>query len=110
MLGWQAHTTVEAVELLVIPTVILVITLGILLTRRFAPVQVEGRWPRLVRKEVGVILLLLGTLLFWPAEASLGMLELGISLFAGVLLIVLVRVTIRALVDTIGVTPKWPAD
>ncbi|MFV1859238.1 MAG: hypothetical protein ACC647_07795 [Anaerolineales bacterium] len=110
MLGWQAHTTVEAVELLVIPTVILVITLGILLTRRFAPVQVEGRWPRLVRKEVGVILLLLGTLLFWPAEASLSMLELGISLIAGVLLIVLVRVTIRALVDTIGVSPRWPAD
>ncbi|GMR11496.1 MAG: hypothetical protein BMS9Abin28_2329 [Anaerolineae bacterium] len=110
LLGWQAHTTVEALELLVIPIVVLIITLGILLTRRFAPLQMEDRWPRLVRKETGVILLLLGSLLFWPAEASLSMLELGISLLAGVLLIVLVRVTIRALVDTIGVSPRWPAD
>jgi len=87
-----------------------VITLGVLISRRVAPVSAENHVLRLVRKEVRVLLLIFGGLLFWPREAFLTTLSVEIALVAAVLLVVLLRYSLQPIFDLIGVQLSWPSD
>ena len=109
-LGWQAHTDFEPVRLVGVAVVLGLITIAIVVIRRIAPSSTENRWARLLLKEVGVMLLLLGSLLLWPSDAYLTTLSVEIALVGTVLLIVLLREVIRPIFDFIGVRLSWPSD
>jgi hypothetical protein len=109
-LGWQAHVAIDPTSLMGILAALVVITLGILAAWKIAPLSSENRWSRLLRKEVGVLLLLLGSLLFWPQEAFLTTISVEIALVAGIFLIILLRVSIKPFFDLIGVQLSWPSN
>lgn len=107
-LGWQAHTVIDPISLVGILPALAVITLSILIIRRVAPIAVENRWERLLRKETSVFLLLFGSVLFWPQQGSLTTISVEIALGAAVFLIVLLRFSIKPFFDLIGVQLSWP--
>ncbi|MGD2027814.1 MAG: hypothetical protein PVI99_08360, partial [Anaerolineales bacterium] len=108
-LGWQAHTAVDVTALGGILAAMAVITIGILVARRIAPISTENRGLRLVRKEIRVLLLLFGSVLFWPKDAFLTTVGVEIALAAAVLLIILLRYSIQPIFDLMGVQLSWPS-
>jgi hypothetical protein len=70
----------------------------------------EDRWIRLLRKETGVLLLLLGGILFWPQQAFLTTISVEIALLAALFLIILLRVSIKTLFELIGVQFSWTTE
>lgn len=109
-LGWQAHTSMEAASLAGVPIVLGVITLAIFAIRRIAPISKENRWVRLFLKEIGVLLLLAGSLLLWPRGAYLTTLSVEIALVAAVLLVIILREIIKPIFDFIGIRLSWPTE
>ncbi len=107
-LGWQAHTVLDPVSLYGIFPALGVITLSILIIRAIAPISAENRLVRLLRQEIGVFLLLLGSVLFWPQQASLTPIYVEVALGAAVFLIILLRFSIRPIFDLLGVQLSWP--
>jgi hypothetical protein len=107
LLGWQAHTSLTPASLYGILPALAVIAISILILRKLAPVSSENRWIRLIRKETGVFLLLLGSILFWPQQAFLSTLSVEIALVTAALLIILLRKAINPLLDLIGVDHNW---
>jgi len=110
LLGWQAHTSAEPSSLNGILPVLAVITISILVIRKIAPISTERRWVRLLRKETGVLLLLIGSILFWPRQAFLSTISVEIALVAAVLLIFLLRASIKPLFDLLGIQLSWPTE
>lgn len=110
LLGWQAHTTVALDSLVGIPAVLVVIAIGIVVLRKIAPLSSENYWLRLLRQETSVLLLLLGSLILWPREAFLTTFNVEIALLAALLLIILLRISIRPLFQALGVTLAWPVE
>ncbi|NIW48377.1 MAG: hypothetical protein GWN30_27590 [Gammaproteobacteria bacterium] len=110
ILGWQANTTVEISEFGGILAAMAVITAGILVARRMAPISSENSFFRLVRKEVRVFLLLLGSVLFWPDQAFLTTISVEIALAAAILLVILLRYSIQPVFDLMGVQLSWPSE
>lgn len=109
-LGWQAHTSVDLAGIDGILAAMAVITIGILVVRKIAPVSTENRWLRLARKEIRVLLLLFGSVLFWPKQAFLTTVDVEIALVAAVLLVLLIRYSIQPIFDLMGVQLSWPAE
>ena len=109
-LGWQAHTSVEIVEFGGILVAMAVITIGVLIVWRIAPISTENRGLRLVRKEIRVLLLLFGSVLFWPKQAFLTTVSVEIALVAAVLLIILLRYSIQPIFELMGVQLSWPSE
>ncbi len=107
-LGWQAHTVLYPVSLFGILPALLVITISILVIRKLSPISAENRWTRLLRKEIGVFLLLIGAVLFWPQQAFLTTISVEIALVTAVLLIILLRVAIGPIFDFLGIRLSWP--
>jgi len=108
MLGWQAHTVLNPTNFYGILPVLAVITASILVVRRLAPISEENRWVRLLQKEIGVFLLLIGAVIFWPQEAFLTTVSVEIALATALLLIFLMRVTISPIFDLLGIQLSWP--
>jgi hypothetical protein len=110
LLGWQAHIEVSTVDLSGIAVAMLVITLGILVIRNQVPLDGMNRWLRLLRKEVRVLLLLMGASFYWPKEAALTALNVEIALAAAVLLIFSMREAIKPIFELFGIKLSWPSD
>jgi hypothetical protein len=110
VLGWQAHTVLEPQNLIGIPAVLAAITIGILIIRKLAPISTENRLARLVRQEIGVLLLVSGSMLLWPRQAFLTTVSVEIALGAAVLLIILLRVSIKPLFELFGIQFSWPTE
>ncbi|MBN2044229.1 MAG: hypothetical protein JW757_04340 [Anaerolineales bacterium] len=108
VLGWQAHTKINVTSLTGIVPVLVVVTIGILVIQKLTPISTENRWGRLLRKEGGVFLLLFGAILFWPQQAFLTTISVEIALGTAILLIVLLRFTLKPLFDMIGIPLSWP--
>jgi hypothetical protein len=108
ILGWQAHTVLDSNSLNGILPALAVITISILIIRRIAPISTDNRWVRLLRKETGVLLLLFGSVLFWPQQAFLSTISVEIALGAAAFLIFLLRFSIEPVFDFIGVQLSWP--
>lgn len=109
-LGWQAHTTIDLPAFGGILAAMAVITLGVLIAWRFTPISKENRGLRLVRKEIRVLLLLTGSVLFWPKQAFLTTASVEIALVTAGLLIILLRYSIQPIFDLMGVQLSWPSD
>ncbi len=109
LLGWQTHTSVDIGSLPGILTALVVITAGSLALRRVLPI-IEGntRWSDLIRKETAVLLLLFGSILFWPRQALLSTISVEIALAASLLLIILLKELLKPLFDMLGVELSWP--
>jgi hypothetical protein len=107
-LGWQAHAAFDPTNLGGILAVLVVITISIFVFRKFAPISPENRWSRLLRKEIGVFLLLIGGVIFWPQQAFLTTISVEIALGVAILLIILLRISIKPVFDLIGIQLSWP--
>lgn len=108
-LGWQAHTSVDIAGVGGILAAMTVITIGVLIARRIAPISTENRGLRLLRKEIRVFLLLFGSVLFWPKQAFLSTVSVEIGLVAAVLLVILLRYAIHPIFDLMGIQLSWPS-
>lgn len=107
LLGWQAHTSLNPSSLYGILPALAIIAASIFIIRKLVPISTENRMGRLIRKETGVFLLLLGSILFWPQQAFLSTLSVEIALITAALLILLLRKAINPLLDLIGVESNW---
>ncbi|MDH3944768.1 MAG: hypothetical protein OEV06_11795 [Anaerolineae bacterium] len=110
LLGWQAHIEVETAHLWGIPVALAVIAVSILMARRVSPLNLDNRWPRLLRKELRALLLLTGAILLWPSQADLTTLEVEIALVSAAVLILLMRETIKPVFELLGRRVDWPSD
>jgi hypothetical protein len=110
LLGWQAHTEPAIPGMGGILIAMLVITVGILVIRNQVPLSEENRWARLLRKEVRVLLLLVGASLYWPLETTLTAWNVEIALLSAALLLILLRETIKPVFDLFGVELNWPSE
>ena len=110
LLGWQAHTVIEPVSLYGILPALVVIVVSIFVVRRLIPVSDKNRLVRLLRKSVGVFLLLFGAVLYWPQQAFLTTANVEIALVGAVLMIVILRFSVKPFFDLIGVPLAWPSD
>lgn len=106
LLGWQAHTSLDPSSLYGIFPALAVIAASIFIIRKLVPISTENRMSRLIRKETGVFLLLLGSIIFWPQQAFLSTLSVEIALITAALLILLLRKAINPFLDIIGVDPN----
>jgi predicted MPP superfamily phosphohydrolase len=109
-LGWQAHAVLSLTSLSGIFPVLVIVAISVLVIRKIAPILKEDRWIRLLRKETGVLLLLLGGILFWPQQAFLTTISVEIALLAALFLIILLRVSIKTLFELIGVQFSWTTE
>lgn len=109
VLGWQAHIQPGATDLTGILAAMVVVTLGIIVIRNQVPLNQEKRWSRLVRKEIRVLLLLVGASFFWPLQADLTVLSVEIAILSAVLVIFLLRQSIKPIFDLFGIHLDWPS-
>lgn len=111
LLGWQTHTSIDVSSLPGILAALVVTTAGLLVLRRTIPVSPEvNLWSNLLRKETGILLLLFGSILFWPRQALLTTISVEIALAAALLLIILLRELLKPLFEMMGVELSWPTD
>lgn len=110
VLGWQAHTVIEFQHLAGIPVVLALIAACILVVRQIVPISDGNRLNLLLRQEIGVLLLLLGSMLLWPREAFLTTVSVEIALAAAVLLIVLLRIMVEPLFELFDIRLSWPTE
>jgi len=111
LLGWQTHTRVDTGSLPGILAALVVITAGILVLRRFLPNSSEDQhWSGLLRQETGILLLLFGSILFWPRQALLSTISVEIALAAALLLIILLRELLKPLFEVVGIELSWPTN
>jgi hypothetical protein len=108
ILGWQAHSDLAPAALLGILPALAVIAISILIIRLLIPLSTENRMPRLLRKEGSALLLLLGSMIYWPKEALITTLSVEIALLASIILIVIIRVSLPPLFDLMGIQLSWP--
>ena len=107
-LGWQAHTSIESINFLSIFLSLLVIAIGILFVRKYAPITSENRWLKLFLQETSIFLFLISTILLWPEDAFLTALEVEIALGTAIFLIVLLRYWTKPIFEFFGVKLNWP--
>ena len=111
LLGWQTHTSIDVSSLPGILAALVVTTVGLLVLRRTIPVSPEvNLWSNLLRKETGILLLVFGSILFWPRQALLTTISVEIALAAALLLIILLRELLKPLFEMMGVELSWPTD
>ena len=109
LLGWQTHTSVDIGSLPGILIALVVSTAGTLVLRRVIPIaEGDPRWFDLIRKETAFLLLLFGSILFWPRQALLTTISVEIALAASLLLIILLKELLKPLFDMLGVELSWP--
>lgn len=111
ILGWQAHTTPQFTILPGVLIALVVIAAAILVVGRVAKSSDgEDRLMSLVRKETGVLLLLTGSIILWPADAFLTTISVELALLIAAFLIVFLRIVLVPLFDFLGIELSWPAD
>jgi hypothetical protein len=116
LLGWQAHAPLTIFHVLGIGLSVVAAAIGVLLGRLLLPAQES--WPdsssrmgalrALWRKERKVVLLLLGTLLLWPQQATLEPLTLAVALVAAFVTLAILRVMLYPVFDLLGVEIRRP--
>ena len=110
LLGWQAHTEPALPGIGGILIAMVVITVGILVIRNQVPISDENRWARFFRKEIRVLLLLVGASLYWPLETTLTAWNVEVALISAAILIVLLRETIKPIFELFGIQLNWPSN
>lgn len=107
-LGWQAHTVFNPGSMYGIIAALIVIAFSIFVVRKIVSVSTENRLLSLLRKEIGVFLLLFGAVLYWPQHAFLTAASVEIALVGAVIMILILRFSIKPFFDLIGVELSWP--
>ena len=105
-LGWQAHMPLTVNRTIGIFLGLAAAAVGVLVGRWLAPLPEEGAQslPRaLLRKERTIALLLLGTLLLWPAEAVLEPGPLAVALLAALVTMLILRTMLYPVLDLFGI-------
>jgi hypothetical protein len=111
ILGWQAHTTPQFSILPGVLAALAAIAAAILVVGRSTLAgDGESRLMGLVRKETGVLLLLLGSIILWPAEAFVTTISVEMALLIAAFLIVLLRFVLVPLFDLLGIELSWPTE
>lgn len=109
-LGWQAHATVDSISFVGLIETLIIISILIFAIRKLSANPTGANWIRLLRKELSVLMLLVGSLLLWPREAFLTTLSVEIALAAALLLIIVLRETINPIFEFIGTQLSWPSE
>jgi hypothetical protein len=109
-LGWQAHTVLDPMSLFGILPALVVISTTIFVSRKIVPISTKNSWAMLLRKLGSVLLLLFGAMLFWPKQAFLTTVSVEIAIGAAILLILLLRYSIKPIFEFIGVELSWPVN
>jgi hypothetical protein len=111
ILGWQAHTTPQFSILPGVLAALAVIAAAILVVGRTTLAgDGEDRLMGLVRKETGVLLLLIGSVILWPGEAFVTTISVEMALLIAAFLIVLLRFVLVPLFDLLGIELSWPTE
>ena len=113
LLGWQAHVPLTTTHAVGIGLGLVAAAVSVVIGRWLAPVPEEVGEPlpllrALLYKQRQVFLLLLGTLLLWPQEATLGPAPLTVAMLAAVVVLFIMRVVLYPLFGLLGVELRLP--
>jgi hypothetical protein len=111
LLGWEAHVPLTPAHVTGISLGVVAAAVGVLIGRWIAPVSGEAAQPlsqALMRKEMKVILLLLGTLLLWPQEAVLEPWPTAVALLAASVTILILRIILHPVFDLLEIEMRQP--
>ena len=111
LLGWEAHVPLTPAHVTGISLGIVAAAVGVLIGRWLAPVPGEEAHPlpqALLRKEMKVVLLLLGTLLLWPKEAVLEPWPTAVALLAALVTMLILRIILYPVFDLLGIEVRQP--
>jgi hypothetical protein len=111
LLAWQAHVPLTATRAAGVGLGTIAAAAGVLIGRRLDPLPDEAA-PSLLRgllhKERNVFLLLLGTLLLWPAQATLEPWPLVIALLAALIAVLILRILLYPIFGLMGIELRAP--
>jgi hypothetical protein len=111
LLAWQAHVPLTATRAAGVGLGTVVAAIAVLISRRLDPLPDEAA-PSLLRellhKERNVFLLLLGTLLLWPAQAALEPWPLIVALLAALVAVLILRILLYPIFGLMGIELRAP--
>jgi hypothetical protein len=110
LLAWQAHVPLTAARAAGVGLGTAAAAIAVLIGRRLDPLPGEAPplFRGLLQKERNVFLLLLGTLLLWPAQAVLEPWPLIVALLAALIAVLILRILLYPIFSLMGIDLRAP--